>query len=156
MEVQDLSNAIEEILTEEMFDTGIRMNFRDDLLSDISIASISMGFSYRYQLEEEDMPYDIFAYASLRDSNICKSGVGCQIMECGNLLDLADERFFDEIEMTAYIWCESGNFKYDYIWFSVNDINEVMAHKILQHIENFEYDKENRVYIKHFIRTNSL
>ena len=42
LEVQDLSEAIEEILTEDMFDTGVRMNFRDDSLSDIAIASISI------------------------------------------------------------------------------------------------------------------
>lgn len=41
-EVEDLDDAIEEILMEEMFDAGVRMNFRDDSLSDIAIASISM------------------------------------------------------------------------------------------------------------------
>lgn len=122
------------------------------VLSSYKDASKRMSFSYRYKNDNGEINQDIFAYASLREFNVCKEGVGCQIMECSNKTTLADERFFNQIEMTAYMWNEDRTPKFDYLWFSVDDINEAMADRILKNIEDFEFDKINRIYIKKFNR----
>lgn len=56
------------------------------------------------------------------------------------------------------MWDNIGNRRFDYIWFSVNEITEDKAISIMEYIKGFEFNDEYTVYIKRIEqdRMNSL
>ena len=85
-------------------------------------------------------------------------GVGCQILEFNNCDFRTDEKFFDYLHTTVLMWDNIGNRRFDYIWFSVNEITEDKAISIMEYIKGFEFNDEYTVYIKRIEqdRMNSL
>lgn len=115
-------------------------------------ASKQLSFSFRKKTEKGKEPQDTFAYCSLRENNLLKDGVGCQIMEFKNTDFRADEIFYDNLETRVIMWTKNGKPHFDYLWFNVNDILEESAIILMEYISGFQYNEEHKAYIKNIER----
>lgn len=117
-----------------------------------------LSFSLRIKDDNGKESQNILAFCSLKENNLLPEGVGCQILEFNNCDFRADEKFFDYLHTRVLMWDNIGNRRFDYIWFSVNEITEDKAISIMEYIKGFEFNDEYAVYIKRIEqdRMNSL
>lgn len=100
-------------------------------------SSKRLSFSFR----DGEANQEIFAYASLKPL-----GDSLQIIDYDNSVFLSYERFFDRIKMTAIMTIEGGEYSFNRLCFSINDISKEKAKLLIEYIDGFEYDENTGTY----------